>query len=207
MSKTNIFLLFVLFNLASLQILAQYQININQIGLELGEMVDPNSNYQTDLDSLFSFKALEWEKVKFIEKNEALRIYHENIDKEEQEVLPIFEIKNSSKIILPIYGDGHWNKIWAKVVIDKNTMKVLDIKFEHRNEAPIFGAEITSQTFKSNFIETNVNFTQSFSLYQNDKLVLDGEQRVDGISGATITSKGVVNMLNEGLSRYETYLH
>ncbi|UII19611.1 FMN-binding protein [Fulvivirga ligni] len=206
MSKTTFFLIFVFFNLAGNKIIAQHQINVDQLALELGKMIDDNYNDQKDLDSLISFKVLDGTNVRTIKKDDALTIYYENIDNEARELLPIFEIKHSSKVILPVYGEGQWGKIWAKVVIDKSTMKILDIKFEHRNEAPTFGSKITSETFKANFINKKIYFKEGFSLYQNDQLVLKGAQRVDGISGATLTSKGVVNMLNEGLSDYEVYL-
>ena len=35
---------------------------------------------------------------------------------------------------------------------------------------------------------------------------MKGNHEIDGLSGATITSKAVVEMMNEGLKSYATYL-
>ena len=120
---------------------------------------------------------------------------------------PIFEIKNTTKVILSVFGNGLWGKIWAKVVVDKKSFEVVDIDFDHKSETPGVGGNINEAAFRDQFIGSIVKLeNNTYSLYKEDKLIIDGNQRIDGMSGATITSKGAIEMLNNDLMLYKNYL-
>ena len=175
---------------------------------ELGEFVDSTFTDSTALSSLLSFKTIDMEgQVNSVTMEEALSLHLTCQRNGAKRLYPLFEIKHTSKVILTVYGDGLWDKIWAMVIVDKETLKVVDIEFDHKIETPGFGARIVEDPFQSQFIGTVLQLSaNNYSLVQEGERLIDGRQSIDGISGATMTSKGVVNMLNEGLSPYESYL-
>jgi len=177
--------------------------------LELGKIADSTFNDSKDLNSILSFKIIDTKgTVKPVSMEKAIKLYYSNTKNNSPLVYPIFEIKNSSKVILPVFGKGLWDKIWAKVVVDKKTFKVLQIEFDHKGETPGFGANISEPEFKSQFIGSILNLNQaSYSLYKNYERLIKGDSKIDAISGATITSMGAIEMLNKGLLKYRVYLH
>lgn len=137
----------------------------------------------------------------------ALEVYLNNTTSSKATSYPVFEVKNSSLVILPISGKGLWGAIWADVLLDKNTMEIVSIVFDHETETPGLGAEITHSYFKNQFVGVRLDPTsRCFSLHQDGEEVLEGKECIDGVSGATITSKGAVQMLNNGLLKYYAYL-
>jgi Na+-transporting NADH:ubiquinone oxidoreductase subunit C len=173
-----------------------------------GILADSTFNDSTDLKSLIAFKTIDSKgSIENIEMDLAIKLYQENINNERIKLYPIFEVKNSPNVILPVYGQGLWDKIWGRVILDKKTFKITNIDFNHKNETPGIGGNINDPQFKAQFIGTSIHFSSnSYSLYQDSTKVTEGKQKIDGMSGATVTSKGVVQMLNDGLSKYEKYL-
>lgn len=135
----------------------------------------------------------------------------------EQRLLPLYEFKNESDpnkidyLVLPIYGFGLWNDIWGFVALESDMNTIRGVKFDHKGETPGLGARISSDE------EVQARY-KGKSIYDDTKLVsvtmMKGEgndygsdpHKVDGMSGATLTAKGVNNMLKDYLSSYENYL-
>ena len=135
----------------------------------------------------------------------------------EQRLLPVYEFRNetdSSKtdyVVLPLYGYGLWNNIWGFVALKSDLNTVQGVKFQHAGETPGLGARIESD-------EEVQNRYKGKTIFDQDKLVsvtmMKGEgndysnnpHRVDGMSGATLTGKGVNNMLLDYLQAYENYM-
>ena len=135
----------------------------------------------------------------------------------EQRLLPVYEFKNetdSSKTdyaVLPVYGYGLWNNIWGFVALKSDLNTVQGVKFQHAGETPGLGARIESD-------EEVQNRYKGKTIFDQDKLVsvtmMKGEgndysknqHRVDGMSGATLTGKGVNNMLLDYFQAYENYM-
>jgi len=87
---------------------------------------------------------------------------------------------------------------------------ITGIKFGHKGETPGLGAEITSKWFEDRFIGEEVfdeegNFT-GIDLVKNLENTEDKtDHKVDAISGSTLTSNGVEDMINERVKHYEPY--
>ena len=81
--------------------------------------------------------------------------------------------------------------------------------FDHEGETPGLGAEISTVPFEEQFIGKKL-FDDNGSLYSIivAKVGQDApaEHKVDGISGGTITSKGLEKMLLDDFTRYEEFL-
>jgi Na+-transporting NADH:ubiquinone oxidoreductase subunit C len=135
----------------------------------------------------------------------------------EQRLLPVYEFRNetdSSKtdyVVLPVYGYGLWNNIWGFVALKSDLNTVQGVKFQHAGETPGLGARIETD-------EDVQNRYKGKTIYDNGKLVsvtmMKGEgqdysgnpHQVDGLSGATLTAKGVNNMLQDYFVAYENYM-
>jgi Na+-transporting NADH:ubiquinone oxidoreductase subunit C len=110
-----------------------------------------------------------------------------------------------------VYGYGLWNDIWGFIALESDMNTIRGVKFDHKGETPGLGARIQSDA------ELQDRY-KGKSIYEGEKLVsvtmMKGEgndysndkHKVDGMSGATLTAKGVNNMLSDYLSSYESYL-
>ena len=135
----------------------------------------------------------------------------------EQRLLPVYEFKNETDstktdyVVLPVYGYGLWNSIWGFVALKSDLNTVQGVKFQHAGETPGLGARIESD-------EEVQNRYKGKTIFDQDKLVsitmMKGEgndysgnpHRVDGMSGATLTAKGVNNMLLDYFQAYQNYV-
>lgn len=175
---------------------------------EVGRLVDPNFTRKTNLDSLVTYKTIDSDgNVKTVTFGGPLTLNRNHINKQGDTDYPIYEINSTNKVILSVYGEGQWDWIAAKVVVDRTTLELLEIQFDHKQETPGLGAVITTREFRSQFVGSKLDLTgNSYSLEYSDSVLIAGNYKIDGISGATITSKGVINMLNDGLKVYKEYL-
>ena len=130
------------------------------------------------------------------------------------EVLPLYDSNSQNAFILPISGKGLWSSLYGYIAISKDKNTVQGITFYKQGETAGLGAEIAKEWFQNNFkgkkIFNNYNELVSISVVKGKASdVLSGEQlnhAVDGISGATITSRGVTNLLKRDLNRYKVFL-
>ncbi|MDA1008965.1 MAG: NADH:ubiquinone reductase (Na(+)-transporting) subunit C [Bacteroidetes bacterium] len=125
------------------------------------------------------------------------------------QLLPLFisQIDGATSYIIPLRGKGLWGPIWGFIALKDDLTTVYGAVFDHKGETPGLGAEINQPFFQEPFagktIFEGLNFTSI-------KVVKVGYSKgdmhaVDGISGGTITSDGVTDMLSERLSMYLAY--
>lgn len=115
----------------------------------------------------------------------------------------------STKYILPMYGAGLWGPIWGYVALDADAATIYGAYFAHQGETPGLGAEIEKPAFSSQFNGKTLWKDGRFmpvAVVKHGQPSPSGEDSVDGISGGTITSKGVSAMLSDCLRPYEPYL-
>jgi Na+-transporting NADH:ubiquinone oxidoreductase subunit C len=137
---------------------------------------------------------------------EGVKLYQRMMLPNKTYTFPIFEIKNTDTTILPVRGMGFGGPIWAIVSVDINTREIRRIEFEHKAESDGYGAAMTQSSFEDKFVGTVIDFEKStFTLQRNIEKRVDAGTIIDGISGATMTSKAVVEMVNLGLNKYKVY--
>lgn len=112
------------------------------------------------------------------------------------------------KYIIPIVGKGLWGPIWGNICLDEDMNTISGASFGHKGETPGLGAEITQQFFVNRWIGEKLS--DDSGVFTKFEIVKDGsggaaEKKVDGITGGTITSKGVEEMANRCLQVYATY--
>lgn len=112
--------------------------------------------------------------------------------------------------ILQLAGTGLWGPIWGYLALDSDGNTVKQVVFDHKGETPGLGAEINTEGFESKFSNKKIfNEAGEFTSVKVAKGVFDANdplQPVDAISGGTITSNGVSQMLAEDIQFYLAYI-
>ena len=130
------------------------------------------------------------------------------------EYLPAYKSSNPEAFIIPISGKGLWSTLFGYFALEMDLNTVIGITFYKHGETPGLGGEVEKKWFQNNFVGKKI-FNQTGELVSikvvkgkvND--IYSGEaliHGVDGISGATVTSKGVSYFLKRDLLRYEQYI-
>jgi Na+-transporting NADH:ubiquinone oxidoreductase subunit C len=181
---------------------------ISPVVKELLEFANVTFTDTTNISSLIDFKLIDENgKVTISDSERNTKVYKIIIKGKSTSSLPVFEIIGSDKVILVLQNRGNIGAIWAKILIDNNRKEILELQFQHLAESEGYGAGITQESFENQFIgkvfETDSN---DFGLKQNGVSLIEGGHMVDGISGATITNKATLEMINQGLQKYRSYL-
>lgn len=135
--------------------------------------------------------------------------YKDKKIKEADKSYPLFvgTLDGKTLYIIPVIGKGLWGPIWGNICLDEDMNTIKGASFGHKGETPGLGAEITQPFFIDRWIgEQLFDETGEFAKFE---IVKDGSgknpKKVDGITGGTITSKGVEEMANRCLSVYAKY--
>lgn len=129
---------------------------------------------------------------------------------EEEQRYPLYIAEKDGKTfyIVPLYGAGLWDAIWGYIALDSDKNTIVGANFDHKGETPGLGAEITTDWFQAQFtgkkiLDASNNFVSVTAIKGGAKA--GDSHGVDAISGGTITSNGVSDMINERLSHYLPY--
>ena len=119
----------------------------------------------------------------------------------------IFKGDKGNIYLTSVRGNGLWDKIWGYVALKDDFNTVVGASFGHTAETPGLGAEIKDNaSFPKSFIDKKIYEGNDFVSVKVIKGgVKNPAHEVDAISGATITSTGVSNMLEKGLKVYLPY--
>lgn len=133
----------------------------------------------------------------------------------EEPQFPLYVCNKDGKTfyIIPMLGNGLWGPVWGNLALEDDFKTVLGANFGHAGETPGLGAEISTSDFEEQFsgktiFDDNYNF-KSISVVKGGAAILPQAQQihaVDAISGGTITSNAVSDMIRDCLSNYETYI-
>ncbi len=140
-------------------------------------------------------------------------LYNQSQGKPFQLPLYIALIDDDSVYIVPLYGKGLWGPVWGDIALSDDFNEVIGVYFDHKSETPGLGAEINTMAFQEQFygkkIFNNLGHFESIKVVKGgigrlpEKIRIHG---VDAISGGTITSNGVSDMLNDCLKLYVPFV-
>ncbi len=109
--------------------------------------------------------------------------------------------------IIPVRGKGLWGPIWGYLSLEDDANTVYGATFDHKSETPGLGAEINTEDFTKQFKDKKMLMANGeFTGIKVTKKAAVGEHQVDGISGGTITSVGVEDMITDCMQSYIPYL-
>jgi Na+-transporting NADH:ubiquinone oxidoreductase subunit C len=115
----------------------------------------------------------------------------------------IYEVLQGDKIdkyILPIYGKGLWSTLYGFIALDSDLKTIKGLTFYEHGETPGLGGEVDNPKWKNSW-----NGKQAFD--ENGKVIIEvikgivdrsspaAEHQIDGLSGSTITTRGVDNLV------------
>ncbi|MBR2202977.1 MAG: NADH:ubiquinone reductase (Na(+)-transporting) subunit C [Prevotella sp.] len=119
------------------------------------------------------------------------------------------EVDGSKKYVVPVYGMGLWGPIWGYVAVNDDCNTVYGAYFNHDSETAGLGAEIKdSKAWQDKFIGKTIydaNGTPVLKVVKSSE-VKNPQSEVDGVTGATLTSNGVSDMLQDGFTKYKEIL-
>lgn len=117
------------------------------------------------------------------------------------------------KIILPIHGYGLWGTLYGFIALEGDANTVAGIGFYEHKETPGLGGEVDNPRWKS--------LWQGKQVYKDGEMELsvikgtvdpganNAEYQVDGLAGATLTTRGVSNLVEFWLGEngFEPFLN
>lgn len=125
-------------------------------------------------------------------------------------VYPLFECEKDGNTyyVIPLVGTGLWGPIWGYIALEDDMNTVFGATFDHKTETPGLGAEINQAWFQEPFVGEKIfdNNGEFVSIKVMKGGAPEGDEHgVDAITGGTITSNGVTNMLKNTLEVYVPY--
>ena len=125
----------------------------------------------------------------------------------EEQVFPLYIAEKEGKkfYVIPLFGAGLWKEIWGYIALDSDKNTIVGASFDHAGETAGLGAEINQSWYEDQYIgktifDENNNFVSVKAVKGGAK---SGDMHgVDAISGGTITSDGVTDMVTERLENY-----
>lgn len=104
------------------------------------------------------------------------------------------------KYILPVHGKGLWSTLYGFISFEKELEEVEGITFYEHGETPGLGGEVDNPTWKSSWknkkaFDKNGRFIIQVLKGKVDRNGPDADHQIDGLSGSTLTTRGVDNLL------------
>ncbi len=125
--------------------------------------------------------------------------------------LPLFIYSQGGEkfYIVSIRGVGLWDEIWGNIALKSDLNTIAGASFDHAGETPGLGAEIKDNSaFPRAFKEKEIFKDGEYvSINVRKGGAIDKKHEVDGITGATVTSDGVTDMLYDGIKNYIPYFN
>lgn len=186
--------------------------------MERGEQLEPEALNQLYDDSVESFLVDH-------EGNVIAGSSAEGVDLEEELEnpdpaawrLPVFVVTEggtASVYAVPVFGKGLWSTLYGYLALQDDLDTVRGMTFYRHGETAGLGAEIEQAWFQNNFVGKRIfdgNELRSVRVVKGkveDVLssASDHTYAVDGISGASMTGRGVTDLLLDKLTIYEPYI-
>lgn len=126
---------------------------------------------------------------------------------ERQVPLYVADVDGNTYYVVPLRGKGLWGPIWGYISLESDGSTVFGTTYGHKGETPGLGAEIVTDDFQNQFEGKEIMEGSNFVSIEVVKTGASNEHEVDGISGGTITSVGVGDMLKDCLAPYVDYFN
>jgi Na+-transporting NADH:ubiquinone oxidoreductase subunit C len=110
------------------------------------------------------------------------------------------------RVILPVHGYGLWSTMYGFIALENDFDTVIGFGFYDQGETPGLGGEVDNPNWKALWEGKKVYNDQGEAVIQLAKGGVDSSDpqaihKVDGLSGATLTSRGVTNLVQYWLGK------
>lgn len=130
-------------------------------------------------------------------------------------IMKVFFVKQPGsdkvqQVVLPVFGKGLWGTLYGYLAVKSDLETIQGITFYQHKETPGLGGEVDNPRWKSQW-EGRKLYNESgkpASLVYKGPAPSEDPYAVDGLSGATLTSRGVTNLIRYWASEdgYGPYL-
>ena len=126
--------------------------------------------------------------------------------------LYVATVEGETKYVIPVTGAGLWGGIWGYIAINDDGETIFGTYFSHESETAGLGALINEVPFQESFIGKSLHAEGSEDIAlsvvkKGNEGTLSPDNYVNGITGATLTSNGVNDMLKKGIGAYTDILN
>ncbi|HQU72671.1 MAG TPA: Na(+)-translocating NADH-quinone reductase subunit C [Calditrichia bacterium] len=119
--------------------------------------------------------------------------------KRKPKYMPVYVVKNGDKlekVIFPIYGRGLWSTMYGFMALGSDLETIRGLTFYSHGETPGLGGEVDNPRWKEQWKGLEAYDDQGKVIItvikgKVDRSKPDANHMVDGLSGATITTRGV----------------
>lgn len=116
---------------------------------------------------------------------------------------PVYIVRKDGQIetiVLPVHGYGLWSTMYAFVALNADGRTIKSVSFYEHGETPGLGAEVENPKWEASWTGKEALAEDGTVLFKVKKGVVqpgtpEADYAVDGLSGATLTSKGVTNLM------------
>jgi Na+-transporting NADH:ubiquinone oxidoreductase subunit C len=117
-----------------------------------------------------------------------------------QDIYLVMDGDTLQQVILPVYGKGLWSTMYGFISLDADMTTVVGFAFYEHGETPGLGGEIDNPNWKKLWPGKRIYDDQGKTRIEVVKGTVDRDSanaiyQVDGLSGATLTARGVSNLL------------
>ena len=128
--------------------------------------------------------------------------------------IPVYVFSNGVTVF-PIYGAGLWGPVWGYISLDATLSTVQGAFFDHESETPGLGGKIKDDpSFRAEFVGETPDFKDAnvFDIVKGGapRDASGGsiqDNKVDAITGATMTSNGLDAAIDTWLAAYAPYVN
>ncbi len=115
-------------------------------------------------------------------------------------VYKIMDSEKGDQFVLPVYGKGLWSTLYGFLALRDDVRTVGGITFYEHKETPGLGGEVDNPVWKSKWPGKQVfddDWNVEFEVIKGevDANAPGANHKIDGLSGATITARGVSNLV------------
>ena len=115
------------------------------------------------------------------------------------------------RVVLPVHGAGLWNLMYAYLAVEGDGNTILGLSFYEHGETPGLGGEVDNPKWKGQWPGKEIYNSDGevgISVLKAGQADLSDSNEVDGLSGSTLTTVGVNNLVRfwVGKSAYAPYL-
>ena len=124
--------------------------------------------------------------------------------KRQANIAKVYEIHKDGQLdtlILPIHGYGLWSTLYGFIALDGDLNTVGGMGFYEHGETPGLGGEVDNPAWKAKWVGKEVydnNGSVGLGVIKGsvDPASSLAKYQIDGLAGATLTSKGVTNLVH-----------
>lgn len=121
--------------------------------------------------------------------------------KKQPKYMAVYKVSNDEgiqKYILPLYGKGLWSTMYGFIALDKDLKTIKGFTYYQHGETPGLGGEVDNPRWKAMWkgkkaFDEDWNIVIEVLKGQVDQSSPKANSQIDGLSGSTLTSRGVDN--------------